>query len=123
VAVNATYTRVMDEGSLSPSVGYVWRDKQFGSIFQRLYNEAPSWSQLDARVTWRQGQPLLGDPLREEPARRPGYDGGASGSRFSGTTIGSSVAAPQVNVVQPGFAITYPLTPPRTYGVELQYRF
>jgi hypothetical protein len=25
--------------------------------------------------------------------------------------------------VQPGFNVTYPLTPPRTYGVEFQYRF
>jgi hypothetical protein len=52
-----------------------------------------------------------------------GYDGGAIGARVAGTTIGSSVAAPQVNVVQPGFNVSYPLTPPRTYGVELQYRF
>jgi hypothetical protein len=33
------------------------------------------------------------------------------------------VVSPLRNVVQPGFNITYPLTPPRTYGVELQYRF
>jgi len=124
VALNATYTWVMDEGRLSPSLTYVWRDKQFGSIFERFYNEAPSWSQVDARLTWqgkdnRYSVILYGKNLFDTK----GYDGGASGSRLSGTTIGSSVAAPQINAVQPGFNITYPLTPPRTYGVELQYRF
>ena len=124
VAVNATYTWVLEQGSLSPSVSYIWRDKQYGSIFQRAYNESPTWSQVDARVTWKDKDNKysviayvknLFDDL--------GYDGGASGSRLAGTTIGSSIAAPQINAVQPGFDVSYPLTPPRTYGVELQYRF
>ena len=38
---------------LSPSISYFWRDSQYGSIFQRFYNEAPSWSQVDARLTWK----------------------------------------------------------------------
>jgi iron complex outermembrane receptor protein len=124
VALNATYTWEMERGSLSPSVSYIWRDKQYGSIFQRFYNEAPSWSQVDARVTWKDKDNRysviayvknLFDDL--------GYDGGASGARLAGTNIGPSIASPQVNLVQPGFNITYPLTPPRTYGVEFQYRF
>ena len=124
VALNGTYTWEFEQGSLSPSVSYIWRDKQYGSIFQRFYNEAPSWSQVDARVTWKDKDNKysviayvknLFDDL--------GYDGGASGARIAGTNIGPSIASPQVNVVQPGFNITYPLTPPRTYGVEFQYRF
>jgi iron complex outermembrane receptor protein len=124
VALNATYTWEFEQGSLSPSVSYIWRDKQYGSIFQRAYNESPSWSQVDARLTWKDKDNKysiiayvknLFDDL--------GYDGGASGSRLAGTTIGSSIAAPQITSVQPGFDTTYPLTPPRTYGVELQYRF
>ncbi|WP_372785904.1 TonB-dependent receptor [Phenylobacterium sp.] len=124
VALNGTYTWVMDAGSLSPSVSYIWRDKQYGSIFTRSYNEAPSWSQVDARVTWKGKDNKysviayvknLFDDL--------GYDGGATGARIAGTLPGATVVSPQRNVVQPGFNITYPLTPPRTYGVELQYRF
>jgi iron complex outermembrane recepter protein len=123
VAFNATYTWQMEQGSLSPSVSYIWRDKQYGSIFQRYYNESPSWSQVDARVTWKDKDNKysviayvknLFDTL--------GYDGGATGARLAGTNNTSPVT-PQVNLVQPGFNITYPLTPPRTYGVELQYRF
>ncbi|MGZ3402729.1 MAG: TonB-dependent receptor [Phenylobacterium sp.] len=124
VAFNVTYTWELAGGSLSPSASYIWRDKQYGSIFQRSYNEAPSWDQVDARITWKGKDNRysviayvknLFDTL--------GYDGGASGARIAGTNIGPSIVSPQVNGVQPGFNVTYPLTPPRTYGVELQYRF
>ncbi len=124
VAINATYTWETERGSLSPSVSYIWRDKQYGSIFTRAYNEAPSWSQVDARLTWKDKDNKysviayvknLFDTL--------GYDGGAVGSRIAGSTFSGSVALPLTNVVQPGFNVSYPLTPPRTYGLELQYRF
>ncbi|MDB5427685.1 MAG: hypothetical protein JWR43_1660, partial [Phenylobacterium sp.] len=123
VAFNATYTWEMERGSLSPSVSYIWRDKQYGSIFQRAYNEAPSWSQVDARLTWKDRDNKysviayvknLFDTL--------GYDGGAVGSRIAGSNF-AGVGVPLTNVVQPGFNVSYPLTPPRTYGLELQYRF
>ena len=69
-----------------------------------------------------------------------GYDGGASGARIAGIynaqtiaalglTPGTAAAVPgtfnavQRNATFNGIATTYPLTPPRTYGVELQYRF
>ena len=124
VALNGTYTWVIDQGSLSPSVSYIWRDKQYGEIFQRFYNESPSWSQVDARVTFKDKDNKysviayvknLFDTL--------GYDGGAAGARLAGTNIGASVTSAQINSVQPGYNTTYPLTPPRTYGVEFQYRF
>ena len=87
--MNATYTWEIDAGSLSPSVSYIWRDKQYGSIFQRFYNEAPSWSQVDARVTWKDKDNKysviayvknLFDDL--------GYDGGAVGARIAGYAVG-----------------------------------
>ncbi|HEY2357675.1 MAG TPA: TonB-dependent receptor, partial [Phenylobacterium sp.] len=53
VSLNVTYTVDLDKGSLSPSVSYIWRDKQYGSIFDRSYYQAPSWSQVDARLTWK----------------------------------------------------------------------
>jgi iron complex outermembrane receptor protein len=124
VALNGTYTWETERGSLSPSVSYIWRDKQYGSIFQRFYNESPSWSQVDARVTWKDKDNKYSViAYVKNLFDRLGYDGGASGARIAGTNLGASVASPQVNLVQPGFNITYPLTPPRTFGVELQYRF
>ena len=124
VALNATYTWETEHGSLSPSVSYIWRDKQYGSIFQRFYNESPSWSQVDARLTWKDKENKYSViAYVKNLFDRLGYDGGASGARIAGTNMGASVASPQVNLVQPGFNTSYPLTPPRTFGVELQYRF
>jgi iron complex outermembrane receptor protein len=63
-----------------------------------------------------------------------GYDGGATGSRQSGIYSSATLAALGLtpgkagivpgtfNAVQ-GISTSYPLTPPRTYGVEFQYRF
>jgi len=123
VALNVNYTWEFDAGSLSPSVSYIWRDKQYGSIFQRFYNEAPSWDQVDARVTWK-GKDNRYSVIAyvKNLFDRLGYDGGASGARIAGANVNPNGVS-LTNVVQPGFNITYPLTPPRTYGVELQYRF
>src|SRR6185437_4662890 len=53
VAVNLLYTFETEHGSLTPTISYIWRDKQYGSIFQRAYNQSPSWDQVDARLTWK----------------------------------------------------------------------
>ena len=107
----------MDAGSLSPSVSYFWRDAQYGSIFERSYNKAPSWEQVDLRLTFKDAQnkyTVIGyvknvfDDL--------GYYEGSTSSR----TVGR---LPTGQPVVQGIATTYGLTPPRTYGVELQYRF
>ncbi len=142
IAINATYSWVTDFGTISPSVSYIWRDKQYSNIFTRPLGAAPSWDQWDARVTW-QGKDNkysiiayvknIGDTL--------GYDGGASASRTTGTYAQSTITAAGMtkgvpvspacltttancmyNAVQ-GFSTSYALTPPRTYGVEFQYRF
>jgi iron complex outermembrane recepter protein len=70
-----------------------------------------------------------------------GYDGGASSTRLTGVYSGATIAAAGMtaglpatipgggfNAVQRnasfnGINTTYNLTPPRTFGVELQYRF
>jgi iron complex outermembrane receptor protein len=124
VALNVLYTWEMDAGSLTPSVSYIWRDKQYGSIFQRAYTESPSWSQVDARLSWKgKDNKYTVIAYVKNLFDTLGYDGGATGARLAGTLPGATVASPVRNVVQPGFDITYPLTPPRTYGVEVQYRF
>ncbi len=53
ISVNVNYTWELPHGSLTPSVSYVWRDKQYGSIFNRPYYEAPSYDQWDLRATWK----------------------------------------------------------------------
>ena len=141
IAAAVTYTWEFEKGALTPEVSYVWRDKQYAGLFTRSYNAAPSWDQWDARVTWKGKDNRytviafvknIGDTL--------GYDGGASSSRLSGVYAGSTIAAAGMtaglpaalpgtfNAVQRtatfnGINTSYNLTPPRTYGIEFQYRF
>ena len=143
IALNATYSWDLARGVLSPSVSYIWRDKQYSTLFTRPLDAAPSWDQWDARVTWTARDNRysiiafvknIGDTL--------GYDGGASASRnhrvlrpVDAHGRGPDQGPPNdfaacntatqnciFNAVQ-GFEASYTLTPPRTYGVEFQYRF
>ena len=147
IAVNVLYTFDFEKGSLSPSVSYVWRDKEYSGVFERNYYASPSWDQWDARITWKDKDNKysiiayiknIGDTL--------GYDGGSTAARLSGLYPNTVIAASQTGPVKvnPGLAanatstngvlsgagllpggigVGYALTPPRTFGVEFQYRF
>jgi iron complex outermembrane receptor protein len=145
VAVNVIYTFDFERGSLTPSISYVYRDHEYSGIFQRSYYASPNWSQVDARITWKDKDNKysviayvknIGDTLA--------YDGGSTATRLQGSYSNASVAAGGAVHVVPGLASgtlntfgvlngpgigaggiasTYALAPPRTYGVEFQYRF
>jgi iron complex outermembrane receptor protein len=126
VAFNANYTWLFDPGSVTGSVTYVWRDKQYGSIFNRPYYQAPSWDQVDLRLTYKdKANKYTVIAWVKNVADSIGYEGGATAGRRAGFvpayTLGQPGIAP-TPVIQ-GIAPTYTITPPRTYGVELQYRF
>ncbi|WP_293370344.1 TonB-dependent receptor [Phenylobacterium sp.] len=143
VAINILYTFDFAPGSLSPSVSYVWRDKEYASIFKRDYDASPSWDQVDARVTWKDKDNKYSIiAYVKNMFDTLGYDSAASGTRNTGVYPLATVAASggaitpglasvpglSVNGVATGFGpggIThnYLLTPPRTFGVEFQYRF
>jgi iron complex outermembrane receptor protein len=139
VAVNVNYTYEMSTGSLIGSVSYIWRDKQFGSLFDRSFWQSPSYDQWDARLTYKDKDNKytiiafvknIFDDL--------GYEGGPGAARRSGLIpayvlgatcqVGCNANTP-VPVLTPGnaglgsVASGFLLTPPRTYGIELQYRF
>jgi iron complex outermembrane receptor protein len=124
VALNALYTWDLTAGSLSASASYIWRDTQYGSLFTRGYNKSPAWDQVDLRLTWNDVDDrftIIG--YVKNVFDTIGYDGGASASRRSFTRAGSlPVSVTDVTGVA-GLVSTYPITPPRTYGVEFQYRF
>ena len=146
VALAVTYTWEFEHGSLTPSVSYVWRDKQYSSIFQRDYYASPSWDQTDIRVTWKgKDNRYTITGFVKNVFDQLGYDGGAGGGRISGIYQPATIAALGLTPGLPsatapgafsavqsygtsvsqrgGIVSTYPLTPPRTYGVEFQYRF
>jgi iron complex outermembrane receptor protein len=122
-AISANYTIETGIGSFIPSVSYIWRDEQFGSIFQTESRRAPSWDQIDARLTFNDINDkfsviLYGRNLADEL----GYESGAGASRNAGTISNLFAGQAPVNQVQ-GVASTYFITPPRTFGIELQYKF
>jgi iron complex outermembrane recepter protein len=111
VAFNTTYTWRFEPGNLSLSGTFIWKDKSYASIFERTYYEAPSWNQVDLRLTWS------GDHDRYEIVAYAknlfnsiGYDAAAAG--YLNGTAASYTQDP-----------SYDLTPPRTYGVEFHYKF
>jgi iron complex outermembrane recepter protein len=121
LAFNANYTWDINVGSITASATYIWRDEQYGSIFTRDYYKSPSYDQVDARITFKDKDDkytiiLYGRNLFDDL----GYEGGAGAGRRAGFNLGPTGTLVPVNE---GIASTYPLTAPRTYGVEFQYRF
>jgi iron complex outermembrane receptor protein len=112
IGVNANYTFDFSPGSLTLSASYIWKDQTYESIFNRFYTLAPSYSQVDIRALWtdtanRYTLIVYAKNLFDTK----GYDGA------SGAQLTSPPAAP-LSVTQ-----TYSYLPPRTFGIELQYRF
>lgn len=136
-AIAANYTWMFDAGSLTGNLSYAWRDKAYGGLFKRWYYEAPSWDQVDARALWRSA-----DDKYEFIAYVKnifdtiGYDQGATAERLEGgfssvygaqpvsglTCSPVAGAAGTINCVQ-GIRKNFFVNPPRTYGMELRYKF
>lgn len=110
ISLNAIYSIDFDPGTFALSGNYVWRGPAYSNIFNRYYNRMPSWDQVDLRAIWTGRN----DSYRiiafvKNLLDTTGYDSA------SGTLLASS---PPLGVAQ-----TYSFTPPRTYGVQLEFRF
>ncbi len=110
LGLNALYSIDFSPGTLTLSGSYMWRDKAYYNIFNRFYNQAPSFDQVDLRAIWTDNDNRyrviayvrnLFDSV--------GYDG-ASG------TLLATPPAPMGAISQ-----SYSFTPPRTFGVQLQF--
>ncbi|MFI4973512.1 MAG: TonB-dependent receptor [Caulobacterales bacterium] len=142
IAINVLYNFKFDAGTLTPSVSWVWRDKAYGNLFTRSYNMAPSWDQWDARVTWKSANGKYEIiAFGKNIGNTIGYDQGAVSARLNGTSdVFNGVSYTPVNYIQGvngpagfnqhvaganamGIISTYYPTPPRTFGIELHYKF
>lgn len=124
IAVNVNYTWRLPGYALTGSVNYTWRDAQYGSIFNRAYTRSPSWDQVDARFTLAPEDDhytviLFARNIFDDI----GYEGGAVAGRRAGYIGPAAAGGATIVPVTQGIATSYPLTPPRTFGIELQYRF
>jgi iron complex outermembrane receptor protein len=107
VALNAYYTWEFEPGNLTLSATASWKDKSYASIFVRDVESAPAWGQVDARAIWS------GDRDKYEVILfvrnlfdSIGYEAAGAGVPLSFGTVNAQ-----------------DLTPPRTFGVELHYKF
>ena len=121
VAANANYTWHFTPGSLNYSVSYIWKDKTADSIFAEQYYIAPSYTQVDMRLSWNDTADrftIFG--YIKNLQNKVGYDGVGAGAVI---TPAPGTKACGFNGPSPYYCDqTLGLTPPRTYGVEVQYR-
>lgn len=111
VTINANYTWEFDPGSLTTSLTWVWRDDTYYSVFNRYYNLAKAWDQTDLRAIYND---------RDDRFTIIGYVKNVFDSHGSTGISGSRInTGPNTGYVNQ----TVSYVPPRTYGVELQYRF
>jgi iron complex outermembrane receptor protein len=111
VLFNTLYTFRLTPGSLALSGTVVWKDKTYDSVFNRSYNLAPSYSQVNLRGTWTDQADRYSVILYANNVFNTiGFD----------NSYGLAVtAAGPGQVIDP--VVSY--TPPRVYGIELQFRF
>jgi iron complex outermembrane recepter protein len=121
IAANANYTWRFTPGSLNYSVSYIWKDKTHDSIFAEDYYVAPSYSQVDMRLSWNDSADRFTIfAYLKNLQNKLGYDGVDAGAVI---TPAPGTQACGFNGVQPYYCQRLlGLTPPRTYGVEVQYR-
>jgi iron complex outermembrane receptor protein len=109
ISLNALYNIDFNPGTLTLSGSYIYRGSEYFSIFNRYYNQAPSYSQINVRASFTDtANRYTLIVFMDNVADTRGYDGS------TGYLIN---AYPQTTAQQ------YTLTPPRTFGVEVQYRF
>lgn len=119
VAFNGNYTMDLAAGSLTVSANYVWRDEQYSDIFETQVAEVPSYDTVGLRLLWRDAMDryaviLYGSNLTDEDAAD---SAGVIRQRTGQATAAAPGAAGQAHYK------TLNLSPPRQYGIELQYRF
>ena len=112
IAINGNYTFVFDAGKLNVGANFIWRDLSFSNIFARRWNEAPSWDQVDLRGSWTPNDGRYQVIVYvKNVGNTLGYDSAVTGSKRD-----------QFNFpVNTGYNTSF--TPPRTYGIEVHYKF
>ncbi|MEJ0066369.1 MAG: TonB-dependent receptor [Caulobacteraceae bacterium] len=119
IAFNANYTFNFEPGDLTLSASYVWRDVQDGTIFNRAYDNAPSWDDVDLRALWKAKDDryeVIG--FVKNVFNTLQYQAADEGEGLLGTNATSTTAAAGLVGVN-----VYNLAPPRTYGLEVRYKF
>ena len=115
VTFDAYYTWHFETGSLAASASVTWKDSTYGSPFNRAYNLAPEYTQTNARLVWKDAKDQYSAILFcDNIFNAVNYDGVFGLNEGNAGTL----AVPKELIDR-----IASLTAPRTFGIELQYRF
>ena len=124
VALNGNYTMLFDPGSLSFSGTYIWRAEAYANLFKRNYNLAPAWNQVDVRTLWKgtdDKYELIG--YVKNVFDSEGYPAPGGGNIYDGVTHPLTDPGPLAGYRAYTQSKIRSLSPPRTFGLEMHYKF
>jgi len=118
-SLNAIYTWEFSPGKLALSGSYIWKDRTYGSLFNRPYNLAPALNQFNFRAVFTSAN---------NNWNLIGYIDNAFDATNRDARTASLVQSPTIdpttNGVIPGvLTLNDALVNPRVFGVELRVRF
>jgi iron complex outermembrane receptor protein len=138
IAVNGVYTFNFENGShVDTSLSYFWQDISYTSIFNRSFSKVPAWDQWDGRVSWvSSDNHFTVIAFAKNIFNELQYDSRSAGLRdgdkrdvspgLCGTTAANTVSHavnPYGDLAESCLAYGSTYRPPRTYGVELQFKY
>ena len=111
ISFNALYTIPFEPGNLTFSASVIWKDVTYDDVFNRPYSLQPPYTLANFRLIWTDAKDRYNVIVYCNNAFNAlGYDG-AVGLLLAQTASSEDIIS------------SYDLTPPRTYGVEFEYRF
>jgi len=117
VAVNGTYTFQTDAGNIVAGASYLYRSESYANVFTREYNSTDSWDQVDLRVLWMPtGGKYTVIAYVKNALDEDGYAAAVAAAQRN-----NSATVPTDRYLNG--ARNFELTPPRIFGLEVQYRF
>jgi len=121
-AFNGNYTFEFDPGSLILSATYTWTDKTIYQPFNDPAFQVPSYGTADFRAIWKEAKNQYSVIAFVKNAfDKDGFT--STGSTNPTATYANPNPGSPGFLQQTGVSITRGLIQPRTYGLELQYRF
>ena len=125
-AFNGNYTFDFTPGSLILSATYTWTDKTIYQPFKDPAFEVPAYGTADFRVLWKDADEkysIIGYVKNAFDEQGYTSTGSTNPTAVFGSPNPGLIVGGKAYLQQTGVAINRGLIQPRTYGVELQYRF
>jgi iron complex outermembrane receptor protein len=113
VSFNAIYTWNFEPGKLALSGSVIWKDATYDAVFNRPYTLQPPYDQVNLLLNWTDAKNRYNIILFcNNLLNSTGYDGAA------GALLNTPSATVKENILSSPF-----LTAPRTFGIQVQYRW